>query len=99
MSAALDLDFAALDKPVRAYSKGITQKLGLAACFLSQRDLYVLDEPMTGLDPKARACAKYLLLNLKSKGRTLLFTSHSLADTHEVCARGTVLHGGRIAYA
>ncbi len=62
MFAALDLDVAALDKPVRAYSKGMTQKLGLAACFLSQRDLYVLDEPMSGLDPKARACARDLLL-------------------------------------
>jgi len=99
MFAALDLDVAALDKPVRAYSKGMTQKLGLAACFLSQRDLYVLDEPMSGLDPKARARAKDLLLNLKSEGRTLLFTSHSLADVEEVCDRVTVLHGGTIAYA
>jgi ABC-type multidrug transport system ATPase subunit len=99
MFASLDLDVAALDKPVRAYSKGMTQKLGLAACFLSQRDLYVLDEPMSGLDPKARARAKDLLLKLKSEGRTLLFTSHSLADAEEVCDRITVLHGGKMAYA
>ena len=97
--AALDLEAAALDKPVRAYSKGMTQKLGLATCFLSQRDVYVLDEPMSGLDPKARDRAKDLLLNLKSEGRTLLFTSHSLADVEEVCDRVTVLHGGTIAYA
>src|SRR6267143_1981432 len=93
------VDGAALDKPVRAYSKGMTQKLGLAACFLSQRDLYVLDEPMTGLDPKARARAKDLLLNLKSEGRTLLFTSHSLAEVEEVCDELSVLHAGTIAYA
>ena len=99
MFAALDLDAAALDKPVRAYSKGMTQKLGLAACFLSQRDLYVLDEPMSGLDPKARDRAKGLLLKLKSEGRTLLFTSHSLTDIEEVCDRVTVLHGGAMAYA
>ena len=99
MFAALDLEVPALDKPVRAYSKGMTQKLGLAACFLSQRDLYVLDEPMSGLDPKARDRAKDLLLNLKSEGRTLLFTSHSLADVEEVCDRVTVLHGGAMAYA
>jgi ABC-type multidrug transport system ATPase subunit len=99
MFAALDLDIAALDKPVRAYSKGMTQKLGLAACFLSQRDLYVLDEPMSGLDPKARACARDLLLKLKIEGRTLLFTSHSLTDVEEVCDRITVLHGGTMAYA
>jgi len=99
MFAALDLDIAALDKPVRAYSKGMTQKLGLAGCFLSQRDLYVLDEPMSGLDPKARDRAKDLLLKLKSEGRTLLFTSHSLADIEEICDRVTVLHGGTMAYA
>jgi ABC-2 type transport system ATP-binding protein len=99
MFAALDLEVAALDKPVRAYSKGMTQKLGLAACFLSQRDVYVLDEPMSGLDPKARDRARGLFLNLKSEGRTLLFTSHSLADVEEVCDRVTVLHGGTMAYA
>ncbi len=98
MFASLDLDVAALDKPVRAYSKGMTQKLGLAACFLSERDLYVLDEPMSGLDPKARACAKELILKLISEGRTLLFTSHSLADIEEVCDDMTVLHRGTLAY-
>ena len=57
-SRALDLDPAALDRPARAYSKGMTQKLGLAACLLSGKDLYVLDEPTSGLDPKARALLK-----------------------------------------
>src|SRR5262245_41599189 len=99
MFAALDLDSAALDKPVRDYSKGMTQKLGLAACFLSQRDLYILDEPMSGLDPKARARAKALLLRLKSEGRTLLLTSHSLADVEEICDQVTILHGGTLAFA
>src|SRR5215831_17145190 len=99
MCAALDLDAAALDKPVRDFSKGMTQKLGLAACFLSQRDLYILDEPMSGLDPKARARAKALLLRLKSEGRTLFLTSHSLADVEDVCDQITILHGGRLAYS
>lgn len=99
MFAALDLDNAALDRPVREYSKGMTQKLGLAACFLSQRDLYVLDEPMSGLDPLARARAKELLLRLKAEGRTLLLTSHSLIDVEEVCDQITVLHNATLAYA
>ncbi len=76
----------------------MTQKLGLAACFLSERDLYVLDEPMSGLDPKARARAKDLMLKLMSEGRTLLFTSHSLADIEEVCDDMSVLHRGTLAY-
>jgi len=96
---ALDLDGDTLDKPVREYSKGMAQKLGLAACFLSQRDLYVLDEPTSGLDPSARARAKDLLLRLKAEGRTLLLTSHSLADVEEVCDEVAVLHKGTLAYA
>jgi ABC-2 type transport system ATP-binding protein len=99
MFAALDLESAALDKPARDYSKGMTQKLGLAACFLSQRDLYILDEPMSGLDPLARTRAKALLLRLKAEGRTLLLTSHSLADVEEVCDQVTILHNGTLAYA
>jgi ABC-2 type transport system ATP-binding protein len=94
MLDALDLDPAALAKPVRAYSKGMTQKLGLAACFLGKRALYVLDEPMTGLDPKARACVKALLGRLKAGGATLFFTSHALADVEEICDRMVVLHRG-----
>jgi len=99
MLAALDLDDSSLDKPVRQYSKGMTQKLGLAACFLSQRDLYVLDEPMSGLDPRARARAKAMLLRLKSEGRTLFLTTHSLSDVEDVCDQITILHGGRLAYS
>lgn len=94
MLAALDLDPAALAKPVRAYSKGMTQKLGLAACFLGERELYVLDEPMSGLDPQARACVKALLARLKAQGATLFFTSHALADVEEICDRMVVLHQG-----
>jgi len=94
MLGALDLDAGALDQPVGSYSKGMTQKLGLAACFLSRRDLYVLDEPMSGLDPKARACVKALLSRLRTAGATLFFTSHTLSDMEEVCDRMVVLHQG-----
>ena len=99
MFAALDLDNSALDKSVRDYSKGMTQKLGLAACFLSGRELYVLDEPMGGLDPLARTRARELLLRLKTEGRTLFLTSHSLAEVEEVCDQITILHNGTLAYA
>jgi ABC-2 type transport system ATP-binding protein len=94
----LDVDLALLRKPVAAYSKGMTQKLGLAACFLSGRELYLLDEPMGGLDPKARAQVKDLLLREKSKGRTAFFTTHSLADIEEICDHMAVLHEGRLAF-
>jgi ABC-2 type transport system ATP-binding protein len=95
---ALDLDLAALDKPVRAYSKGMTQKLGLACCLLSERDLLLLDEPTSGLDPKARALLKAALRDRHARGTTVFFTSHSLFDVEELCDRMAVLHRGRIRY-
>ena len=98
MLSALDLDLAALPKPVRSYSKGMAQKLGLAACFLSRKELYVLDEPMSGLDPKARALLKTQIHQLKEHGRTLFFSSHALADIEEICDRMAVLHEGKIIF-
>jgi len=95
----LDLDVMALEKPVRSFSKGMTQKLGLAACFLSGRDFYLFDEPMSGLDPKARARVKGLLTRLRAEGKTVLFTSHSLADIEEICDYMLVLHRGGIAFS
>ena len=99
MLRLLDLDRAALQKPVRAYSKGMTQKLGLAAGFLARKELYVLDEPTSGLDPKARALLKIQLRELKQRAGTLFLTSHTLADVAEICDRMAVLHAGRIRFA
>lgn len=96
---ALDLDPAALDKPVRAYSKGMNQKLGLAACLLSGKPLYVLDEPTSGLDPRARILLKREMKRLRDAGKTLFFTSHALADVEEMCGKVAVIDAGRLRYA
>ncbi|MHA4871172.1 ABC transporter ATP-binding protein [Duganella sp. PWIR1] len=99
MLSALDLDPAALKRAVRSYSKGMTQKLGLAACLLARKPLYVLDEPMSGLDPKARALLKNQLRALHQSGSTLFLTSHALADVDELCDRMAILHDGRIRFS
>jgi ABC-2 type transport system ATP-binding protein len=99
MLAALDLEPAALKRTVRQYSKGMTQKLGLAACLLSRKRLYILDEPMSGLDPKARALLKEQLRQLQRSGSTLFLTSHALADVDELCDAMAILHDGRIRFA
>jgi ABC-2 type transport system ATP-binding protein len=99
MLAALELDAAALARPARAYSKGMTQKLGLAACLLSGKDLLILDEPTSGLDPKARALLKQELKAQHGAGRTLLMTSHALHDVGEMCGRMAVVDRGRLRYA
>ena len=94
----LDLDITALKKSVRQYSKGMSQKLGLASCFLSQRPMLLFDEPMSGLDPKARAYLKRHLVSLKETGKTLFFSTHLLADVESICDRIIVLHGGKICF-
>jgi ABC-2 type transport system ATP-binding protein len=97
--AHLDLDSDVLAKPVRTLSKGMTQKLGLAGCLLSARDLLVLDEPGSGLDPKARALFKAALKRAQSAGRTIFLTSHTLADVDEICDRIAVLHQGGLRFS
>ena len=97
--AALDFAPAALGKPVRACSKGMAQKLGLAACFLAGKPLLVLDEPMSGLDPKARLLVKRYLAGLRAGGATVFFSTHLLADAGELCDRMGVLHDGAIRFA
>jgi ABC-2 type transport system ATP-binding protein len=94
----LELEREALEQPVRNLSKGMTQKLGLAACFIVERDLYLLDEPMSGLDPAARIAVKSVLRRLSEEGRTLLFTSHVLADVEELCSSIAVLDRGRVRF-
>ena len=98
MFTELDLNLSALDKSVRSFSKGMTQKLGLLGCFMAQRDFYLLDEPMSGLDPKARALVKRQFKKLQEQGATLFFTSHALLDIEEVCTRMAVLHDGNIRF-
>lgn len=99
--AMLDgLDFApdALKQPVRSLSKGMTQKLGLAGVLLAAKPILVLDEPMSGLDPKARALLKLRLRELRRSETTIFFTSHQLADIEELADRMAVLHGGQLRY-
>jgi len=94
----LELEHGALARQVRTLSKGMTQKLGLAACLALERDLYVLDEPMSGLDPAARVAAKAALTRLAGERRTLFFTSHVLADVEELCSSIAVLDRGGVRF-
>jgi ABC-2 type transport system ATP-binding protein len=97
-AAAIDLDPKYLAQRVGSYSKGSGQKLGIAAVLLSERSLLVLDEPMSGLDPRARACLKGEIKVAQGRGATVLFSSHSLADIEELCDSFTILHEGEIRY-
>jgi ABC-2 type transport system ATP-binding protein len=98
VASALDLDPEALTRTVRTYSKGMGQKLGLVGSLLVNAPLMILDEPMSGLDPRARVLLKDQLLEAKRAGRSIFFSSHILADIEEICDRIGILHGGRIIF-
>lgn len=94
----LDLDPAALYQKVARYSKGMGQKLGLISAFISKAPLLILDEPMSGLDPKARVYLKRCLKDYVKQGNTVFFSSHILADMEQICDRIAVLHGGTLVF-
>lgn len=87
-----------LDKSVHTYSKGMRQKLGLLGTLLTECPLMILDEPMSGLDPRARAYVKDMLRDAKTQGRTVFLSSHILADMAEICDHIAVLHDTAIQY-
>tara|TARA_R110001592_G_scaffold16881_22_gene71833 strand:- start:1042 stop:1773 length:732 start_codon:yes stop_codon:yes gene_type:complete len=94
----LALDTDALGRRMNTYSKGMRQKLGLMGTLLTECSLFILDEPMSGLDPRARALVKKMIADIKNKERTIFLSSHILADMDEICDRVAVLHDGRIRY-
>jgi len=85
---------AAASRPIRSYSKGMVQRLGLAQTLLHDPDLYILDEPMSGLDPIGRALVKEIILELKGRGKTVFFSTHVTADVERICDRIGVIVGG-----
>ena len=97
-AARFGLAAGALSRRVGELSKGTTQKLGLVSVYLSQRPIWVLDEPMSGLDPQVRRDVVELLAGARRGGRTLLFTSHGLRDLPALCDRLVVLHNGAVCF-
>lgn len=91
MAQRLALDPAVLGRRVQSYSKGMRQKLGILATLMTGCPLLILDEPMSGLDPLARARVKDLLREARKEGRTVFFSSHILSDMNEICDRVAVL--------
>jgi ABC-2 type transport system ATP-binding protein len=83
-------------RPVKAYSLGMRQRLGLAGALLRRPELLVLDEPTNGLDPQGIAEVRALLLELHRGGTTIFLSSHLLAEVEQLCSRVGVLDRGRM---
>jgi ABC-2 type transport system ATP-binding protein len=82
--------------PLKAYSKGMLQRVGLAQVLLNEPKLILLDEPMSGLDPMGRMLVRDIILEEKAKGTTLFFSSHILADVEQICDRVGLLIKGEL---
>jgi ABC-2 type transport system ATP-binding protein len=83
-------------RKIGAFSKGMRQRLGLAAALLGKPELLVLDEPTDGIDPLGRVEVRQILLEEKARGATVLLNSHLLAETERVCDRVGILNLGRL---
>jgi ABC-2 type transport system ATP-binding protein len=83
--------------PLRKYSKGMLQRVGIAQALLNDPEVIFLDEPMSGLDPLGRRDIRSLMLELRDHGRTIFFSSHILADAEALCSRVAIVAGGRLA--
>ncbi|MEW6364565.1 MAG: ABC transporter ATP-binding protein [Acidobacteriota bacterium] len=82
--------------PIRKYSKGMVQRLGLAQALISDPDLLVLDEPLSGLDPVGRKEFRDIILGLRDRGKTVFFSSHILQDAEMICNRVGILVNGQL---
>jgi ABC-2 type transport system ATP-binding protein len=98
IAAALDrVGMLAVDeRPVKAYSLGMRQRLGLAAALLRKPDLLILDEPTNGLDPQGILEIRRLLVELNEAGTTVFLSSHLLTEIEALCTRVGVISGGRM---
>lgn len=81
---------------LRKYSKGMLQRAGLAQAILHDPELVILDEPMSGLDPVGRREVRDIILELKSAGKTIMFSTHILSDAEMLCDRVGVIVGGKL---
>jgi ABC-2 type transport system ATP-binding protein len=84
------------DLPLRKFSKGMIQRVGIAQALINDPELVILDEPMSGLDPLGRREVRDLILGLREEGKTVLFSTHILSDAESICDRVAIIDRGRL---
>jgi len=84
------------DVPMKSFSKGMLQRIGLCQCLLHKPKLLILDEPMSGLDPVGRALVRNIILEEHQRGCTIFFSSHVLSDVERICDRVAILVEGTL---
>lgn len=86
----------AAKRPLKTYSKGMQQRVGLAQALINNPDLLILDEPTSGLDPLGRMKVRQIIQRLKNEGKTILFSSHELGEVETVCDRVAIVNRGEL---
>lgn len=86
----------ARNRPLKSYSKGMQQRVGLAQALINDPDLLILDEPTSGLDPLGRMKVREIIQRLKDQGKTVFFSSHELGEVETVCDRVAIVHQGEL---
>jgi ABC-2 type transport system ATP-binding protein len=83
-------------RPLKTYSKGMQQRVGLAQALINNPDLLILDEPTSGLDPLGRMKVREIIQRLKNEGKTVFFSSHELGEVETVCDRVAIINKGEL---
>jgi ABC-2 type transport system ATP-binding protein len=91
----VELEHAA-KRPIKSYSKGMQQRVGLAQALINNPDLLILDEPTSGLDPLGRMKVREIIQRLKDDGKTVFFSSHELGEVEAICDRVAIVHQGEL---
>ena len=91
----VELDHAR-KRPIKTYSKGMQQRVGLAQALINNPDLLILDEPTSGLDPLGRMKVREIIQRLKGEGKTVFFSSHELGEVETSCDRVAIVHQGEL---
>lgn len=92
----VDLFDRGADMPIRVYSRGMRQRIGIAQCMINEPDLLILDEPTNGLDPIGTVQVRQFILEQKKQKRTILLCSHLLSEVEAVADRVAILNRGRV---
>jgi ABC-2 type transport system ATP-binding protein len=86
-------------RPIKTYSKGMQQRIGIAQALINNPELLILDEPTSGLDPLGRMKVREIIQRLKNEGKTVFFSSHELGEVETVCDRVAIVNQGELKVA
>jgi ABC-2 type transport system ATP-binding protein len=93
----IELENAA-DRPIRSLSKGMVQRIGIGQTLVHDPELYIFDEPMSGLDPLGRSLVAEIILDLKKRGKSVFFSTHIIHDVERICDKAVILLDGEVRF-